>query len=403
MKLAYILNTYPQPSHSFIRRELRALERQGFDISRIAMRRSDQDLVDPQDREEAAQTQYVLDAGPLGLIKATLRRFWAKPSAFLRAARTAWEMGVAAQSGVVRHMVYLAEACWVAEYCQIHKVTHCHAHFGTNATAVARIARYLGGPKYSFTVHGPEEFDAAMALSLGEKLNDAAFAVAISQFGRSQLCRWADFATWSRLHVVHCGIEPDHFSDPTEVPEGPLRLVSIGRFVEQKGQMTLLQALVELAARGGPKVHLDLVGDGEMRPEFEQYIRENGLSECVQMTGWLDEQSLNAVLEQAQILVMPSFAEGLPMVIMEAMASARPVLATQIAGIPELVREEETGWLVPAGDATALTDALVKVSAIPNTQLQQMGQRGRARVLERHDVRIEGAKLAEIFRKYVQS
>ncbi|MFV1494007.1 glycosyltransferase [Phaeobacter sp. JH18-32] len=400
MKIAYILNTYPQPSHSFIRREVQALERQGHVIHRIAMRRSSAPLVDPGDQAEQARTIYVLDRGAIGLLRALMRSARRTPRRLIGALRMAWRLGAASQAGRLRHLIYLAEAAYVADYAAQQEIAHLHAHFGTNATTVALLASELGGRGYSFTTHGPEEFDAPQPLSLGEKLNRARFAVAISSFGRSQLSRWAAFGSWERLKVVHCGIEPARFADPAPLPEGALRIAAIGRFVEQKGQMMLIEAMAHLVA-DYPDLHLALIGDGEMRPDLEAAIAKHRLGDHVTLTGWLSEADVRAELARAQALVMPSFAEGLPMVVMEAMAAARPVIATYIAGTPELVLPGETGWLVPAGDPAALAQAIRDLAATPHSKRVAMGQAGRARVLERHDSDTEAAKLAAHFRSAI--
>jgi len=284
----------------------------------------------------------------------------------------------------------------VVRRCEAGGIEHMHAHFGTNSTTVAMLAQALGGPGYSFTVHGPEEFDAPAALSLGQKVDRAAFAVAISQFGRSQLYRWADFDSWKRIKVVHCGIEPEGFADPAPLPEGAARIVNIGRFSEQKGQMLLIEAMARLHA-GHPDLHLTLVGDGPLRGALERAIAAHGLGGAVTLTGWLDEAGVRRALAEAQALVLPSFAEGLPMVVMEAMAAGRPVIATSIAGIPELVRPGEAGWLVPAGDVQALAEAIGALAETPTADLARMGAAGRARVLARHDAAVEAEKLAGHF------
>jgi glycosyltransferase involved in cell wall biosynthesis len=397
MKLAYILNTYPQPSHSFIRRELQALERRGAEITRLAMRRSDMPLVDAGDVAEASRTEYVLDRGLLGLVWVTILQALRAPCAFWRALGLAIRCGRASERGVLRHLIYLAEAAQVAHRCRQKGVEHAHAHFGTNATCVAMLAHALGGPGYSFTVHGPEEFDAPHELSLGLKLDRAVIAVGVSQFGRSQLKRWAGFATWPRLKVVHCGIEPAVFPvDPVPLPQGPLRLVSIGRFAEQKGQMVLIEAMAELR-KTHPGIHLSLVGDGEMRGALEKAISSFGLEGTITLTGWLDEAGVRSEITRAHALVMPSFAEGLPMAVMEAMACARPVVATFIAGIPELVLPGRTGWLVPAGDVSALVGAVRELAATSPEVLAKMARAGRVRVLERHDSDVEAQRLAGYF------
>jgi colanic acid/amylovoran biosynthesis glycosyltransferase len=390
VKIAYILNTYPQPSQSFIRREIRALEAAGHEVSRLAMRAADVPLVDVQDKEEATKTQYVLKTGAPALLGALARALWQNPARFLRAFKMALRLGSASEIGRLRHMIYFAEAAFVARQMTANGATHAHAHFGTNAATVAMLSHLLGGPKYSFTVHGPEEFDAPRALSLGDKIHHSAFAVAISQFGRSQLCRWTDHGDWARIKVVHCGIEPAKFDAPAPMPAGPRRLVAIGRLVEQKGQLALVEAL----ARTQAPINLTLIGDGEMRSQIEALSAQHGLANRITLTGWVDEARIKHELAQAHALVMPSFAEGLPMVVMEAMAAARPVIATYIAGTPELVQPEKTGWLVPAGDVDALANAMDRFAQTDDTTLAQMGQNARTRVLQRHDIDVEAAKLA---------
>lgn len=387
--IGYVVNTYPRPSHSFIRREIRALEQAGWTVHRFAMRGDAGALVDPDDRAEHARTERVLETGAAGLGRAFGR-------AAMRAPKAARAVLRAAKHGGPRQLIYVAEAARVAERARSLGIAHLHAHFGTNSADVARYAAAFAGIGYSFTAHGPEEFDAPRALRLGDKLADARFTVAISHYGRSQLCRWVEHRHWDRIHVVHCGIEPSRFPSPPPMPGGPLRLVAIGRFAEQKGYLALLPALA--AARRRADIRLTLVGDGELRPEIEALIASHGLGDAVTLTGWLDEASVRAALAASHALVLPSFAEGLPMVVMEAMAQGRPALATAIAGVPELVLPGETGWLVPAGDEQGLADAMVSVAGTPVSRLAEMGLAGRERVLARHDVAIEAAKLGRLFR-----
>ncbi|MFD0858028.1 glycosyltransferase family 4 protein [Roseovarius aquimarinus] len=398
MKIAYILNTYPQPSHSFIRREIRALERQGFEIDRIAMRAADVPLIDAGDREEAARTHYVLRAGALRLLRDLAYMAWRAPRRMGAACALARRCGARSEVGRLRHMIYLAEAAHVARRCAATGALHAHAHFGTNAAAVAMLSHVMGGPRYSFTVHGPEEFDAPRSLSLAEKMTRAAFTVAISSYGRAQLSRLVPHDLWARIRIVHCGIEPELFAAPAPIPGGPPHLVAIGRFVEQKGQMMLPGAL-RRALREAPDLHLTLIGDGPLRGALEADIAVAGIGGHVTLAGWQDEAGIRAALARAHALVMPSFAEGLPMVVMEAMAAARPVLATHIAGTPELVQDGVTGWLVPAGDEAALAEAMVRVAKTPQGDLEEMGAAGRTRVLARHDADREAAKLADLFRE----
>ena len=401
MKLAYLVNTYPQPSHSFIRREVQALERMDWQIHRFALRSDRGRLVDPADIAEDARTEHILEKGAWALIRSALPFAARRPGAALRALALALRCGARGAGGVpgtggrLRHLVYWLEAAHLAARCHEARLPHIHAHFGTNSATVAMLAAEIGGLGYSFTAHGPEEFDAPHALSLGEKVARAAFAVAISSYGRAQLCRWTDIAHWDRLHVVHCGIEPWRFPAPAPLPDGPPRLVAIGRLAEQKGFPLLIEALA-LVARDLPDLHLTLIGEGPFRPLIERQIASAGLQGRVTLTGWLDEAAVRDHLARAQALVLPSFAEGLPMVVMEAFAAARPVIASAIMGVPELV-SRETGWLVPAGDPQALAAAIRAFAATPHDRLATMGSLARETVLARHDITLEAEKLAALF------
>ena len=397
MKIGYVVNTYPSPSHSFIRREIRSLERRGLSVARIAMRPDPGTLVDPADIEENAATEHVLAQGAPALGAALLGAALTGPSRFASALSLAMRAGGKAPRGRLRHLIYLAEAAWLARRARQLGLDRLHAHFGTNSATVAMLAQALGGPPFSFTVHGPEEFDHPQAIALDLKLAHADFAVAISSFGRSQLSRWVASRHWPRLHVVHCGIEPGHYADPAPLPaERPLRLVNIGRFAEQKGQILLIEAVAE-AVRRGIDLHLVLVGDGPLRKQIEAAIAAHGLARRVTLAGWLDEAGVRRAIDEAHALVLPSFAEGLPMVVMEAMAAARPVIATWVAGIPELMQHGRTGWLVPAGDAGAICDAICEMAVSTPEQLARMGRAGRARALTRHDIDASAEKLATLF------
>lgn len=397
MKIGYILNTYPSPSHSFIRREIRALERLGLTIHRFAMRRFDGELSDPADREEATRTEYVLSKGPLALIWALFIVGLGHPLRIYGALALAIRVGWRSEAGLFRHLIYFLEAAYIARRAIELRLDRLHAHFGTNAATVAMLAQAMGAPPYSFTVHGPEEFDKPAAIALGVKADRADFVVAVSSFGRSQLCRWVRHCDWQRLHVVHCGIEPVTYAEPPPLPaERPLVLVNIGRFVEQKGQLLLLDAMAEVVRRG-VDVRLVMIGDGPMRPMIERAISRHGLGRHVSLTGWLDEAGVRRELAAAHGLVLPSFAEGLPMVVMEAMAAGRPVIATWVAGTPELMQHGKTGWLVPAGDCDALVEAITDMSMTPDVKLGKMAKTARARALTRHDIDQEAAKLAALF------
>ncbi|MDX1297213.1 MAG: glycosyltransferase [Pseudomonas sp.] len=396
MRIAYFINQYPKVSHSFIRREILALERNGFEVQRIALRGWDGELVDDEDLRERGRTRYVLQEGLRGLLLPVFQVLREQPRRFFSALLLALRMGRRADRSWPYHLVYLAEACRLLPWLREFGATHVHAHFGTNSAEVVMLAEALGGPAYSFTVHGPEEFDKPQFIHLGEKVRRAAFVVAISSYGRSQLFRWVEHAHWSKVKVVHCGLERAfHDVPPVAMPVVP-RLVCVGRLCEQKGQLLLMQA-AGLLAEQGLEFEIVLAGDGEMRAEIEALVERYGLQARVRITGWISSEQVRAEILAARALVLPSFAEGLPVVIMEAMALRRPVLTTYVAGIPELVCHGENGWLFPAGSVEELAVALADCLAQSAEVLERMGEAAYQRVLERHDIDTEAAKLAVLF------
>jgi len=402
MRIAYFINQYPKVSHSFIRREITALERNGIEVERIALRGWDAELVDEEDLQERDKTRHVLRSGPAALASAALLSLLAQPVRWFSALGLAFRMAGKSTRGWPFHMAYLLEACTLAKWMNDSGADHIHAHFGTNSAEVAMLAGAISGKTYSFTVHGPEEFDKPESIGLSEKVLRSAFTVAISSYGRSQMYRWIDPGDWDKIKVVHCGLEPSfHQVATVPIPDRP-RLVCVGRLCEQKGQLLLLKA-ARILSRKGVQFELVLAGDGELRKRIESEIADSGLAGKVWVTGWISSAGVREQLLAARALVLPSFAEGLPVVIMEAMALRRPVLTTYIAGIPELVQSGETGWLFPSGSVEELASAMEACLATPAPQMACMGEKGRLRVLERHDIEREAAKLAAHFHDAVQN
>jgi glycosyltransferase involved in cell wall biosynthesis len=396
MKVAYLVNQYPHVSHSFIRREIAALEALGLAVERFSVRPSPADLVDPADVAERQRTQIILGAGAAGLLGALLTTAISRPLRWLRALRATLRLGRRSERGVLRHLIYLAEACVLRRRLHACGAGHLHAHFGTNSATVALLTRLLGGPPYSFTAHGPEEFDRPEMLSLGEKIENCAFVVGVSSFGRSQLYRWCAHDHWPKVQTVRCGVDAAFLGNGPQPIADSNRLVCVGRLAEQKGQLLLLEALGQLA-KAGVAFEMVLAGDGPMRSVIEKQRERLGLEGRVRITGWLSNDAVRQEIVAARALVLPSFAEGLPVVLMEALALGRPVVTTYIAGIPELVENGVNGWLIPAGSVEALAEALRQVLQTPVERLTQMGKDGAVRVAAMHDARTEAGKLLGLF------
>lgn len=401
MTIAYLVNQYPKVSHSFIRREIAGLEACGVKVARFSIRPSSGDLVDEADKLEARLTKAVLGIGKFGLLKNLLGAAATRPARFLSALRLTFQVGWHSERGLWRHLAYLAEACVLLQWFAEVGATHVHAHFGTNSTTVAMLCQALGGPPYSFTVHGPEEFDKATVLALGEKIKRAAFAVGVSCFGKSQLYRWCDRDDWSKIHVIHCGVDAAFLTEPpTPIPDKP-RFACIGRLSEQKGHLLLLEAARILASKGF-KFQLVLVGDGPLRSEIESAIAQYNLSDCIEITGWASSEQVKQQILASRTVLLPSFAEGLPVVIMEALALCRPVISTYVAGIPELIEPGVCGWLVPPGSVVALATAMQKALESPPEQLEKMGRAGAEQVASQHDALTEASKLAALFQANIE-
>ena len=403
MRIAYLVNRYPTVSHSFIRREIQALERCGVEVTRIALREWKPELLDAENQIERKRTRYVVREGAATtLLIAVVRTLLTRPVRLLQALALALRMSRrAAARPLPFHLAYLAEACCIEPWLRVAGVEHLHAHFGTNSAEVAMLVHALGGPQWSFTVHGTELLENPRFNGLARKVRDCAFVVAVSSYGRSQLYRLVEHQLWSKVKVVHCGLEPAFYATAISPASTARRLVCVGRLSEEKGQMLLVEAAQRLATQG-VEFELVLAGDGELRADIEALVKHHNLQPRVRITGWISSEQVRDEILAARALVLPSFAEGLPIVIMEAMALKRPVISTFVAGIPELVQPGEHGWLVPAGDVEALADVMRACLEAPVEALVRMGETAHKRVVERHSVDTEAGKLGKLFQTSIE-
>ena len=294
------------------------------------------------------------------------------------------------------HLVYLIEACRVASLVRSLGAAHIHAHFGTNPAEVALLASQLSGVTYSFTVHGCEEYDKPEFIALREKIRGAAFVASVSNYGRAQLYRWCDDIDRNKIKLIRCGLEDAFHGMADDAPNVTARFICVGRLCLLKGYDVVIEAAAVMAT-AGHKFEILIVGDGEARGELESLIARLRLSGTVRLGGSMSSADVRREIMGARALVVSSFAENLPVVIMEAMALRRPVVATHIGGIPELVIPRETGWLVPASSVDELAAAMTKCLLASREKLSAMGRRARERVLALHDVDREAAALADLF------
>lgn len=404
MILAYFTNRYGAASYTFIMTEVEHLRRLGHTVHTFSVRHPGPDqAVSDQVRREQDSTEYFLARGHrlasvprilLALPKAIVRRPRRFASVLLLAHRTS-AAGLRARS---RQMVYLVLACHLAERMQAKGIEHLHNHLGSASATIAMLAATLSGIPFSLTIHGGQIFYEPRQWALGEKICRSAFTACVSAFCRSQCMLFVPHEVWPRLKVVRCAVDERFLeAPPTPLPD-TATLVSVGRLSEEKGHLLLLDAVSRLSSTG-VGVRLVLVGDGPLRETLERRIAELGLEEAVSITGLVGAEEVRRQVMAARAFVLASLTEGLPVAIMEALALGRPVVATNVGAIAELVIPGQTGWLVSAGSVEALEEALRQALGTPADTLSQMGRRGAALVAERHRASTEVLKLERLFQQ----
>jgi len=400
-RIAHLCSRYPAISHAFVVREVLALRELGAQIDTITIRRpSPSELLSETDKLEAETTFSVLPAPPQRLLAAHLAALTRSPAAYFKTLCRALRLRPSGARGLLWQLFYFAEAMLVWRRCSERGIDHIHVHFANVAADVALLAttfgRSAGGPRsWSFTMHGPTEFHDVEAHRLPQKAEDAAFVACISDFARSQLMALVDPDCWDRLHIVHCGIHPGAAPGQRTRGDGPPMLLSVGQLLPRKGHSVLIEALAELAAEG-LEIDATIVGAGPERGRLEDMARDLEVSERIRFTGALGQDELPALYERAEIFCLASFAEGVPVVLMEAMAHGVPVVATRIMGIPELVADGETGLLVTPGRAADLAVAIRRLTEDPQLAAR-LGGAGRKKVDAEFNQRASAAQLKALF------
>jgi glycosyltransferase involved in cell wall biosynthesis len=406
--VGYLMSHYPAISHAFILREVEQLRRTGVRVETISIHAADRaELLAEADRREHEGTFAILPAGAVKLLRAHLGALACAPDAYLKTLRFAIHGSPPGLRNRLWRLFYFAEAMIAWQHCRRAAIRHIHAQFADAATDVAMLVAHFeqvrSGSSESFSwslaVHGPVEFYNVERYALPAKLEDARFALAISDFGRSQLMWFTNSERWPHLHVVHCGIDPSVYTPIERVTEAEdvVTILSVGRLIHGKGMSILLEALSQLREKRLP-VRLVVVGSGPARAEFEQTAARLGLEDAVDFIGAVGQDEIRRYYGIADIFCLSSFAEGIPVVLMEAMAMEMPVVSTAIMGIPELIADEVHGLLVPPGRVASLTDALERLVRSPEAR-SRMGQAGRQKVLEEFDVRKSALGLKQIFER----
>lgn len=397
-KIAYLTGEYPRASDTFIQREVANLRALGHEVLTCSIRTTGAEhLVGPEQRAEHARTFKVLDAvkSPATTLRAHTR--WIRtPRRYLSALALAWRSAPRGVKGRLYNLIYFVEAGVLAAKLADEGVTHLHNHIAKASCTVAMLAGALSNLRWSFTIHGPDIFFEPHHWRIDEKAARASFVACISHFCRSQLMCFADARHWSKLHIVHCGVDPARYA-PRPDRDGT-RALFVGRLAGVKGVPILIEAMARLAPKY-PNLTLRLIGDGPDRTALEAEVARRGLQDRVVFLGYKSQADVADELAHADVFVLPSFAEGVPVVLMEAMAAQVPVLTTRIAGVPELVEDGISGRLVPPGDADAFTDAFDALLSDPETRAAY-GAAGRAKVVADHDAAAEAARLSRLIQAY---
>jgi glycosyltransferase involved in cell wall biosynthesis len=396
--IAYLTGEYPRATDTFIQREVAALRELGFQIDTFSIRRTGAEhIVGPEQRAEQARTFHVLSATarPLRFFRSQIGAL-RKPGRYLSALALAWKTAPKGLRGRLYNLIYFAEAVTLAQEMQDRGIVHLHNHIAKSSCSVAMLASELSGIPFSFTLHGPDIFFEPRHWRLDAKIARASFVACISEFCRSQAMLFSDRTHWDKLHIVHCGIDPSRYDGP---PGGDGPILFVGRLASVKGIPVLLDAMSRVR-KAHPRATLILIGDGPERPAIEAAVRADAdLATAVTFAGYQSQEDVARHLATASMLVLPSFAEGVPVVLMEAMAAGKPVIASQVGGVAELVKDGVSGRLVPAGDDHALEAAITWLLADP-TARQRMGEAGRKTVREDFASMEEAARLGILFVSY---
>lgn len=395
-RVAYLVSEYPKISHTFIQREIHSVEKAGKDVIRFSIRTpNSDDLSGSVEKQEHQKTTYILSKckNPLSLAKGHLSLLFTSPGRYLRALGTAVRHRPPGLKGFIYSLIYFTEAGILASEMRRSNADHLHTHFANSGCTVAMIASQMSGTPFSFTMHGPTDFFAVDHFSIPEKIARASFVACISHFCRSQMMLFSDQADWEKLKIVRCGIEPEKYVN-SEKKSGNT-ILFVGRMAGVKGVPLLLNAVKELS-KTNDAIVLQLVGDGPERKALEAKSTEMGIEKIVSFLGYQTQDEVADLMKKADIFALPSFSEGLPVVLMEALASSTPVITTKIAGVAELVEDQVNGLLIDAGDQDGLNYAL-QTLLNDKAGRQKMGAKGRGVVGAKFNAATEGKRIAGYF------
>jgi colanic acid/amylovoran biosynthesis glycosyltransferase len=399
IRMAYLNSRYPGVSHTFILREVEQLRQLGFDIGVASINTPDRASEDMTEFElsEYNRTYYIKRHGIGGALIGHLSGLM-HPAAYLRGLWFALGMGQGNLKSMLYGLFYFTEALMVARWMRANGYTHLHVHFATEGANVGLVLHAFFPCTMSLTVHGPDEFYNAKEHFLREKIDAVDFMVCIGRFARSQVMKLSPGSRWHKFDICPLGVDPELFVPAPRKDEGqPFNILCVGRLTPAKGQRVLIDAC-RLLRDQGRSFRLVVVGAGPDENELKALVREYGLQDLVEFTGPLNQDQVIARYAKADAFALPSFAEGIPVVLMEAMASGVPCVTTRITGIPELIRDGIDGLLVTPSDSAELADALVALMDDPELR-KDLARTGRERVVAEYHLSHNVDRLAETFKR----
>lgn len=398
-RLVYVVAQYPAVNHTYILREVSTLRALGLDVRVASVRRPDRpaEKLSAEERAEAERTFYLKPASAAGLLAPHVKTVLRHPARYLKGLLYTLKLCAAEPQKAAHKLMYFTEALILAQWMERNSLRHAHSHFASN---VCLIARTVFPCTMSLTIHGPEEFENPRGFRLAEKIEKSVFVAAISSYARSQLMRNVRYEEWKKIEVSPLGVDPEVFAPRRhrQQPE-PFEVICVGRLAPVKAHHVLIAAIDRLV-REGRAVRLRIVGDGAIRTELERDAAARSLESQVVFEGALNQDRVRQLYSQADAFALASFAEGVPVVLMEAMAMEIPCVATCINGVPELIRDGIDGLLVAPSDEEALARALAALMDDEHLR-RRLGEAGRRRVVERYNLATNSARLAEIFHRRV--
>ena len=403
MKIAYMMSRFPNLPETFILREMIEIEKSGWQVFLFPLICQQQPVMHAEAKAWLRRARC-LPYLSVEIIRSNFKIFFKKPRTVLATWAQMVIENISSPRFLLRALVLFPKIVAMALDMEKAGITHIHAHYATYPALAAWIIQRLNGISYSLTVHAHDIFVERPMLAT--KLKAALFIVAISRFNRDFLAREVGEWVCPKTHVIHCGIDPAQYP-PRQVKDNngePFRMITIGSLQPYKGQEFLIEACALLKI---PFV-CQIIGEGEQRPILAALIQKYQLQGKVELLGAKTQQEVAQLLAQADCYVQPSIIqsngkmEGIPVALMEAMASGLPVIATQISGIPELVQPGISGTLVPERSAADLSQAILHVFAHPESTAA-MSARGKQLVLQEFNNHTNCAEISNLFHQYLHS